>query len=368
IFTYQALETAVNLSDRYIHDRVLPDKAADIIDEAAVAVACSGRKFITSEDIAGVIAEKTHVLVKQITEDDAQRLLHLEEKLHERLIGQDEAVGAVADALRRARVGLRPGNRPIGTLLFVGPTGVGKTELAKALAEAYFGDEKTMIRLDMSEYQTIESINNLIGSPPRGEETVAGGYFTEEIRRRPFSLILLDEIEKAHPKILDLFLQVFDDARLTDSLGHTVDFRETIIIATSNVGGNLLEKGLREGKQMDELKKDLEESLHEVFRPEFLNRFDGIVVYRPLSYLEVEKIVDLKIKDLENRLAKQDIKIKISSDFRRVLARAGYRPEMGARPLGRIIADNIEAPLAKEILAGKIKPGSIVELTDKFLK
>ncbi|MEX0888020.1 MAG: AAA family ATPase, partial [Patescibacteria group bacterium] len=273
----------------------------------------------------------------------------------------------VADALRRARAGLREEDKPIATFLFVGPTGVGKTELSKVLAKTYFGDKNAMARVDMSEFADLKNIYRLIGSPP-GAETVEPGQLTEAIRQRPFSLVLLDEFEKAHPQILNLFLQVFDDGRLTDGRGETVDFTNTIIIATSNAGTKFIQDQLTAGRTVEQFKTEFTEQIRGIFPPELLNRFDGVMIFKPLSQEDLAKIVGLKIKGLEGDLAAKRIKLLTTPEFIAKIAELGYAPAWGARPLTRIMQDLVEAPLASKLLAGEIKEGQTVTLDLQFLQ
>jgi len=354
-FSYDAIEKAVTLSQRYIHDRYLPEKAINLLEEVAVFVKkTKGRDaMVTGEEVAEVVSRKARVKVTKVTEKESEKLLNLEEKIHERIIDQEEAVKAVASALRRARTELRDINRPIANLLFLGPTGVGKTELAKTVALVYFGSEKNMIRLDMSEYQTPAAINRLIGSPPGyGQEL---GYLTEAVRTNPFSLILLDELEKAHPDILNVFLQVMDDGRLTDGTGRTIDFTNAILIATSNAGTQLIQDRMREGKATSEIENELMTSaLAQYFRPEFLNRFDKIVVFKPLSPENIEEIVKLLIQQVANRLLIKGITLQASPEAILELAKEGFDPIYGARPLRRLIQEKVDDALAKFLLTGKL--------------
>ena len=354
-FSYDAIEKAVTLSQRYIHDRYLPEKAINILEEVAIYVQKTKGKdsMVLGEDVAKVVSDKAKVKVTKITEKESEKLLKLEDKIHERIIDQDEAVKAVASALRRARAELRDINRPIANLLFLGPTGVGKTELAKTVAEVYFGSEKNMIRLDMSEYQNPSSINRLIGAPPGyGQES---GYLTESVRQNPFSLILLDELEKAHPDILNVFLQVMDDGRLTDGTGRTIDFTNAILIATSNAGTQLIQDRMRQGKSMEEIGNELMTSaLAQYFRPEFLNRFDKIVVFKPLSQENIQEIVKLLLKQVEKRLLQKGISLKATPEAVLGLAKEGFDPIYGARPLRRLIQEKVDDALAKHLLTGKL--------------
>lgn len=368
IITYPALLAAIDFSRRYVHDRVLPDKAVSILDEAAVLAAThSPGGVVGKEEIAKVIALKTHQPVTKVTAQESEKLLNLEGVLHQRMVDQEEAVTAVADALRRARAGIREEKRPIASFLFVGPTGVGKTELARTLAAFYFGSEETMIRLDMSEFQDKESIFSLIGPPLGQKGAELGGRLTEAVRRRPFALLLLDEMEKAHPDILNLFLQVMDEARLTDSAGRTVDFTSTIIIATSNAGTRLIQEEIEKKTPMAKIKQLVSEFLKTIFKPEFLNRFDGIVVFKPLTLGEVEKVAELMIKKLTDNLTQKGIKVEVAPQLLVKLAQVGYDPTMGARPLRRLIQDKVEAKIAKEILSGGLKRGSTLTLDESLL-
>lgn len=367
--SFPAITSAVDLSRRFIHYRVLPDKAVAVLEEAAAAVT---RKrpggVVAAEDVAEIVASKTSIPVTQITKEESDKLLNLEEKMHERVIDQNTAISAIADAMRRARVGLKEEKRPICALLFVGPTGVGKTEMAKALAEAYFGNEETMVRLDMSEFQTKTSIAKLLGSSPSGSFPGSGGVLTEAVRRRPFALLLLDEIEKAHPDILNVFLAVIDDGRATDGMGRVVRFSNTIIIATSNAGTYLFDEEEKRGWAREETKEKLrKEELPRFFKPEFLNRFDGIIICESLTRKDILKIVNLKLKKLAEKMAQKHIFLTFKNDFVEELAEKGYQPTMGVRPLRRLIADSLESYLAKKMLAGEIKKGDSVELGKEVL-
>ncbi len=364
--TTPAIRAAVELSDRLIYERVLPDKALDLLEEAVLAKQNAGGGVVGEEEVTALVAEKTRVPVARITRKEAKALLNLEEDIHKGLVDQEEAVKGVADALRRARAGLREEEKPIATFLFVGPTGVGKTELSKVLAKIYFGGKDRLVRVDMSEFADLKNIYRLIGSPP-GAGTIEVGQLTEAVRQRPFSLILLDEFEKAHPQILNLFLQVFDDGRLTDGRGETVDFTHTIIIATSNAGTRFIQDQLTAGRTIDQFKGELIEELRNVFSPELLNRFDGVMVFRPLSPADLTKIVQIKVKGLEEDLAAQDIKLVATPEFLAKIAELGYAPEWGARPLTRVMQDWVEAPLAKKILSGEIAKGQTVTLDLAFL-
>lgn len=360
-FSYGALDGAFELSTRYLHEHFLPAKAINLLKEVAIAVKNKrGQKsMITAEDIAELIAEKTKIPVTKITEKESEKLLSLEVQIHRRLIDQNEAVEMVASALRRARTELRSAKRPIVNLLFLGPTGVGKTELAKTVAEVYFGDEEMMIRLDMSEYQEKASLGRLIGSPG-GEK---GGQLTEAVRRNPSALLLLDEIEKAHPDILNIFLQVMDDGRLTDALGRTIDFTNVILISTSNAGTEFIQDEIRKGTPVAEIQEILiREKLRPYFRPEFLNRYDGVVVFKPLSQDDIREITKLFLKKLSKQLKDKGIILKATDDAISEIAQAGFDPIFGARPLRRVIQNQVNDVLAKYLLTGKLGRRDVVIL------
>lgn len=366
--SYKALKAAYQLSERFIHDRVQPDKSLDILEEAAVMVSRQHPgESVTYESIGQIVAQKTEIPLSAITTEESEKLLKLEDKLHQRVIGQNQAIATIADALRRARMGLREEDRPIATLLFIGPTGVGKTEVARALAEAYFGSESAMIRLDMSEFQARESAASLIGPPPGPAGVVVPGRLTEAVRRRPFSLILLDELEKAHADILNLFLQVFEDGVLTDGAGVTVKFNNTIIIATSNAGTDLFARAESEKWSPEDLNRRLNAKLGKYFRPEFLNRLDGIVICGALSRNELLEVVRLKLAKLKEQLAGKDITVEFSEPLVEVLAEKGYDPLLGARPLRRLIQDTVEAYLAKKLLTHEIDRGDVIRLGPEVL-
>ncbi|MBU0646207.1 ATP-dependent Clp protease ATP-binding subunit [Patescibacteria group bacterium] len=353
IFSYDAVAKAVQLSDRYMHEEYLPQKAINVCREVALEVAQKKGQnaLVTGEDVAGIIADKTNIPITQVTQAEKEKLLNLEEKMRERMVGQAEAVSAVADALRRARAELRSENRPIATFLFLGPTGVGKTELAKTVAEVYFGREEAMLRFDMSEYQESGSIDRLIGVPGSNE----GGLLTEAVRRHPFSIVLLDELEKAHPDILNVFLQVFDDGRLTDAAGRTIDFTNAIIVATSNAGSQYIQDAVRQNLPLDQIKNHLlEEELRSIYRPEFLNRFDGTIVFKTLSPSEVEQIAYLMINQVAARLEPKGIHFRASDEAVAELARLGYDPKFGARPLRRVVQEKVDNAIAEALLEGRV--------------
>ncbi len=434
--TKEAIRAAVELSTRYINDRYLPDKAIDLIDEAASKVRMKtytepeplkklqeqiqaiiqekeeviraqdfekaaelrdkqheleeklekdkkkwenkNRKQImtlTEEDIAEVIATWTKIPVQKITESENERLKELEKNLHKRVIGQNEAVEAVAKAIRRGRVGLKDPNRPIGSFLFLGPTGVGKTELSKALAEALFGNEEALVRIDMSEYMEPHSISKLIGSPPGYVGYEEAGQLTEKIRRQPYSVILLDEIEKAHPDVMNMLLQILDDGRLTDSTGRTVNFKNTVVIMTSNVGARLItdkktlgfsvdseEKVKQEQKDYEDTKKEVMAELKKQFRPEFINRIDEIIVFHKLQKEELKQIVDIMLREVQNRLQENGMKVEITDQVKEKVLEQGVDVTYGARPLKRAIQSMIEDKIAEAILDGKITKGKTAKI------
>ena len=435
--TDEAIEAAVNLSVRYINDRYLPDKAIDLIDEASSKArlktytepedlkkmqeeidsivkdkeeAVRSQKFekaaklrdnektlrekyeqeekkwknkktktivtISEENIADVIALWTGIPAKKITEDENSRLRNLEQSLHERVIGQNEAVEAVSKAIRRGRVGLKDPSRPIGSFLFLGPTGVGKTELSKALAESLFGDDNALIRIDMSEYMEPHSISKLIGSPPGYVGFEEGGQLTEKIRRKPYSVILFDEIEKAHPDVMNMLLQILDDGRLTDSNGRTVNFKNTVIIMTSNVGARLItdKKSLgfsnngeksNEQKDYEATKKEVMAELKREFRPEFLNRIDEIIVFHKLNDEEISKIIDIMLEEVKKRLSSQKYEIEFTPEVKNLISSKGIDKNFGARPLRRTIQNLIEDKIAEAILDGKIQKGEKIKVDVK---
>lgn len=442
--TDEAIESAVTLSVRYINDRFLPDKAIDLIDEAASRVrmriftepdslkelteqieqvknekeeAIRVQQFekaaalrdkeralkeklekeqekwnnkntrnvteITDEDIAEVIANWTKIPVKKLTEDENEKLKNLEKVLHERVVGQTEAVTAVAKAIRRGRVGLKDPKRPIGSFIFLGPTGVGKTELSKALAEALFGDENAMIRIDMSEYMEPHSVSKLIGAPPGYVGFDDGGQLTEKVRRKPYCVILFDEIEKAHPDVMNMLLQILEDGRLTDANGRTVNFKNAVIIMTSNVGARLITDtktlGFTSGtgnteadeqRKYEETKKEVLQELKKQFRPEFINRIDEIIVFHKLSDTEIESIIDIMLKEVTERLKQNNMEIKIDKSVKDLIAKIGVDKAYGARPLRRTIQNELEDRLAEEILDGNLKSGDkakVIAKDDKII-
>lgn len=440
--TDEALTAAVSLSSRYITDRFLPDKAIDVVDEAAskvrmkvfsaapdvkaledrlntvkkekeaavtsqdfekaaklrdeeqsllkeigdkksIAKEKSDQKLIvTEEDIAAVVAQWTGIPVVKIAEEESATLLHLEEELHKRVVGQDEAVTAVAKAVRRARAGLKDPKRPIGSFLFLGPTGVGKTELARALASSLFGDESALIRLDMSEYMEKHTVSRLVGAPPGYVGYEEGGQLTDAVRRKPYSVILLDEVEKAHADFFNILLQVLDDGRLTDSQGRTVDFRNTVIIMTSNLGAKALHKNspelgflaakksdsnVDENKEIDfkEAKKSVMDAVKRHFRPEFLNRIDEMIVFHPLTEEDLKEIVTILMSDVTKRLEERDLQLEITPEAMQLLVKEGSDFTMGARPLKRAIQRLIEDPVSDLILKGDAKEGKIIKADAK---
>ena len=433
--TDEAIEAAVQLSDRYITDRYLPDKAIDLIDEAASRVRIrsyttppdmkeleakiqqlnkekeeaiahqnferaaqirdeeraihadmeaqrkawedrrsTAQRQVGAKEVAQIVASWTHIPVTQLTQDESDRLLHLEETLHQRVVGQDEAVSAVSRAIRRARAGLKDVHRPIGSFLFLGPTGVGKTELCKALAEAMFGDESALVRIDMSEYMEKFSVSRMIGSPPGYVGHDEGGQLTEAVRRKPYSVVLFDEIEKAHPDVFNILLQVLEDGRLTDSTGRTVDFRNTICVMTSNVGAADVEKNSRalgfsstgkgemSARSYERMKESMLEELKRTFRPEFLNRVDELIVFHPLDEENILRIAGLMVGSVAQRLKERGIALSWDDNVLQYLAKEGFDPTYGARPLRRAIQRMVEDDLSEEILSGRIKLGDTVRM------
>jgi len=318
---------------------------------------------VTAEEIAEVVSRWTGIPVSKMLEGEREKLLRLEEELHTRVIGQDEAIVAVADAIRRARAGLKDPSRPIGSFLFLGPTGVGKTELAKTLAASLFDSEENMVRIDMSEYQEKHTVARLIGAPPGYVGYEEGGQLTEAVRRRPYAVILFDEIEKAHPDVFNTLLQVLDDGRLTDGQGRTVDFRNTAIILTSNIGSQLIFEGIQTGQSYETIRDRVFGILQQNFRPEFLNRLDEIVVFRPLAREQIAAIVEIQLGAVRKRLAERRITLELSPEAVQFVAERGYDPVFGARPLKRVIQKEIETPLSRKILAGEVADGATVYAT-----
>lgn len=322
------------------------------------------QESVTANEIAAVISRETGIPVAKLVEGDRQKLLHLADNLHQRVIGQNEAVSAVSDAVLRSRAGLQDPSRPLGSFLFLGPTGVGKTELAKALAEDLFDSEKHMVRIDMSEYMEKASVSRLVGAAPGYVGYEQGGQLTEAVRRNPYTIVLLDEIEKANPDVFNILLQVLDDGRLTDGQGRTVDFKNTIIIMTSNLGSEYLLDGVQEdGTVSQQAKDNVRQLVGKAFKPEFLNRIDDIIMFNPLSLADVEKIAVKDLKQLGTRLADQQISLDITPAAQEWLAHKGYEPAFGARPLQRLITSAVETPLAKELIRGTVMPGQEVVIT-----
>ncbi|MDQ3793473.1 MAG: AAA family ATPase, partial [Actinomycetota bacterium] len=315
---------------------------------------------VTAEDIAEVVSRTTGIPVSQLTQEERERLLKLEEQLHERVVGQEEAVDAVAQAIRRARAGLSDPNRPIGSFLFLGPTGVGKTELARTLAEALFGEEAAMVRIDMSEFQERHTVSRLVGAPPGYVGYEEAGQLTESVRRKPYSVLLLDEIEKAHPDVFNILLQILDDGRLTDAQGRTVDFKNAVIIMTSNLGAERIQAHARRNESFEELKEDMEQILKRSLRPEFLNRIDEIIVFRALSREQIADIAGLLLEHTRRRLKAQDVEVEFTDEAVTLLAEEGFDPEFGARPLRRTVQRRVDNQLSRMILDGSLEPGNKV--------
>ncbi len=358
-FTYNSLEKIFDLADRYLPDQHLPQKALQILEAVALQVAKNNRqdKLVRSEDVAVYVSGITNIPLTTISADESSKLLNLEADIHQRVIGQDEAVKQVSTALQRARAELRDKKRPIVNLLFLGPTGVGKTELAKAVAEKYFGNEENMIRLDMSEYQNQDSLDRLLGSATAN----IPGLLTEAVRHQPFALLLLDEVEKAHPDILNVFLQVMEDGRLTDALGRTVDFTNLIIVVTSNAGTSYIQEQISQGRKTEDFKDDLiKNKLQGIFRPEFLNRFDGVILFKPLTEEEIFTIAGLMLNKVKQRLELKGIFFEVTKEAQRELAQAGFDPVFGARPLRRVIQEQVDNALAKFLLQGSLNRRDIV--------
>jgi ATP-dependent Clp protease ATP-binding subunit ClpB len=326
------------------------------------------KEEVTAEDIAGVVSRWTGIPVSKMIQSEREKLLHLEDELHKRVAGQEEAIEAISDAIRRSRAGLQDKKKPIGSFIFLGTTGVGKTELAKALAEYLFNDENALVRIDMSEYQERHAVSRLIGAPPGYVGYDEGGQLTEAVRRKPYSVVLLDEIEKAHPDVFNILLQVLDDGRLTDNKGRVVNFKNTIIIMTSNIGSNLIQENFQDFEDSDKdeviakTKNQLFELLRQTIRPEFLNRIDEIIMFTPLSRDEIGEIVKLQFKHVQQSLAEMGVSIEASDEALDWLAQLGYDPQFGARPLKRVIQKKILNELSKQILSGKIDKDSKIKL------
>ena len=432
-FTDAALEEAAKLSDRYVSGRFLPDKAVDLIDEAGsrsrLAVLTAPpqikdlekkvenlkkekesliksqdfekaadlrdqervarkeldklskewgqtkdkmRPKVTGEDIATIISQWTGIPIVRLEQKESEKLLKLEEEVHKMVVGQEEALASIARAVRRSRAGIKDPKRPMGSFIFLGPTGVGKTLLARAMAEFLFGDENALVQLDMSEYMEKFNVSRLIGAPPGYVGYEEGGQLTEKIRRRPYAVVLLDEIEKAHPDVFNLLLQVLEDGRLTDSFGRKVDFRNTMIIMTSNVGQDMLRKqgslgfkSVKEEEGYQEMKHRLLDQVKNTFKPEFLNRVDDIVVFRPLNRQDLDKIVDIEFREVKERLKEQNVTIELTAEAKEFLIEKGFDPVFGARPLKRTIQRFVEDPLAEEIIGGKLKNKKKIKITKK---
>ncbi|QTA38393.1 AAA family ATPase [Thermosipho ferrireducens] len=413
----EALEAAAKLSSKYIQDRFLPDKAIDLIDEAAAKIRLKntdprlselkekinalgekideltinsqykeaaemkqqmftlqkqyeelekkyGSDTVTADTVAKVVESWTGIPATKMMESEKEKLLNFEQLVHRRMVDQEEAVKVVADAIRKARAGIKDPNRPIGTFLFLGPSGVGKTELAKTIAELLFGSENSLIRIDMSEYMEKHSVARLIGAPPGYVGYDEGGQLTEQVRRKPYSVILLDEVEKAHPEIFNVLLQVFDDGRLTDGKGNTVDFRNTIIIMTSNLASDKILRKLEAGLSFEKIEESVREELKHYFRPEFINRIDHVVIFKPLTNEHMKQIVEKLVKQLEKRLEDKNIKIQLSNKAKELLAKKGYDPAFGARPLRRLIERELETPLSKMIIAGELKENEVIQVDE----
>jgi ATP-dependent Clp protease ATP-binding subunit ClpB len=357
-------EYDLNRAAELRHGR-LPDLERRLADEERRLAEKHGegrllREEVTEEEIAEIVSRWTGVPVTRLVEGEREKLLRLDEILHRRVIGQDEAVGLVADAVIRARSGIKDPRRPIGSFIFLGPTGVGKTELARTLAEALFDSEDAMVRIDMSEYMEKHTVSRLVGAPPGYVGYEEGGQLTEAVRRKPYSVVLFDEIEKAHPDVFNVLLQILDDGRATDAQGRTVNFKNTVIIMTSNLGGTALMEGVRDGEIVPEARDSVMAELRRAFRPEFLNRVDDVVLFKPLSRDEIARIVDLQTEDLRRRLADRDISLTMTDAARRFIAQAGYDPVYGARPLKRYLQRHLETALGRRIVSGDVPDGSTV--------
>ncbi|MDI6717220.1 MAG: AAA family ATPase, partial [Actinomycetota bacterium] len=431
--TDDALITAAQLADRYISDRFLPDKAIDLVDEAASKVrmkrmtlppetlkieedlhilrrekeaAIAVQDFekaamirdkersielelsskdstwealtdipsatVTDEQIADVVSTWTGIPVFRLTEEETSKLLRMEDELHKRIVSQDEAIKAISRTIRRTRAGLKDPKRPSGSFIFLGPSGVGKTELAKALAEFLFGNESALIQLDMSEYMEKHTVSRMVGSPPGYVGYDEGGQLTERVRRHPYSVILLDEIEKAHPDVFNILLQILEDGRLTDAQGRTVDFKNTILIMTSNLGARFIQKGTsvgfgksQEGLAYEDMKNKVMSEIKKTFRPEFLNRIDEIIVFHELSKGDIKQIIDIMFKRIAEQLREQAIEVELTDEAKDVLVAEGYEPAMGARPLRRAIQRLIEDPISEALLSGYFKAGNKIVISAK---
>jgi ATP-dependent Clp protease ATP-binding subunit ClpC len=357
---YQALKEIIEKSDQYVVDIPFPEKAIDLLDEACVWAATQKKSVITPDVVDQVLAEKTKVPLGEIKKEEKEKLAHLEEILHQRVVNQELAVEQIAKAMRRARLGIAQRNKPLGTFLFLGPTGVGKTETAKALAESYFGNEEKMIRFDMSEYQGSDALKKVLGS----RETEEPGIIASEIRKNPFSLLLLDEIEKAHREVLNLFLVILDEGFFTDAFARKIDCRNLIIIGTSNAGGEFIRQEISQGGDLSQLQEKVLDFVQkeEIFTPEFLNRFDAVVVYQPLSKEHLRAVAQLLLTRLNKRLKGRELTLKITDSLIEKLVDLGYNPSFGARPMNRVIQDRIEDQIAQKILSGELKRGQEVEL------
>jgi ATP-dependent Clp protease ATP-binding subunit ClpC len=367
--THPALEAAAKLAAQYMPDQALPASALTLLDEAASAVANQKKRWVQKEDVEKAIEKKTNIPVQAAKSDEADKLLHLEDELHRRVVGQVQAITAVSEALRRARAGLHNPNRPISSFLFVGPTGVGKTETAKAVADIYYGKAQAMMRLDMSEYQDAKSIYRLIGAPAADSDSYTeGGTLTQPIREHPFSLILLDEIEKADSQVLNLFLQLLDDGRLTENTGRTVSFNNCIIIATSNSGSTEIAQLLQQGLPPKELQQGVMAQLQKQFKPEFINRFDAVIPFHQLHLNEVTEIAGIMLNEVIAKAKQQNITLSFTPEAVQKLAEAGFDATYGARPLRRTIQDKVEGLLAKQILNGSIKSGQSLQITAEMIQ
>ncbi len=356
----KAIETSAKLASKYITDRFMPDKAVDLVDEAAARAKIDCKQEVTDEDIAKVVERWTGIPVGKIMGDEKEKIKNLEKLIHEKFVDQEEAVRVVANAIKMSRAGIRNPKRPLGVFLFLGPTGVGKTELAKRLADVLFGSEKALIRIDMSEYMEKHSVARLIGAPPGYVGYEEGGQLTEQVRRRPYSVVLFDEIEKAHPEVFNVLLQLFDDGRLTDGKGTTVDFRNTIIIMTSNIGSDIIIQDIEDGLE-SAIPKHIEEEMRRYFRPELINRIDAAVVFKPLKKEHIKQIIDIYLKELNERLADRNIIVELDESMKEYLATEGYVPTMGARPLRRLFENTIEFKLAELIIDEQVKEGQKVK-------